>query len=121
VLILQTLPAVGLGLFTRWFHRGGLVAGWTAGMLSGLWMLYTVPNPATHHKHFGGSSFSLDHLGLPGHAAVYAGFLAVLVNLIVSAVATLVARGAGIPDGVDATTEDDYFADEGDPRVARTG
>ena len=28
VIILQTLPAVALGLYTRWFHRWGLVAGW---------------------------------------------------------------------------------------------
>ncbi|HEX6874433.1 MAG TPA: sodium:solute symporter, partial [Nocardioidaceae bacterium] len=31
VIILQTLPAVGLGLFTRWFHRAGLIAGWAVG------------------------------------------------------------------------------------------
>src|SRR5262249_19747842 len=40
VIILQTLPAVGLGLITRWFHRGGLVAGLIAGLVAGLWMLY---------------------------------------------------------------------------------
>ncbi len=28
VIILQTLPSVGLGLMTRWFHRGALIAGW---------------------------------------------------------------------------------------------
>ncbi|MFD0854269.1 sodium:solute symporter, partial [Actinomadura adrarensis] len=32
VIILQTLPAVGLGLFTRWFHRGALIAGWASGL-----------------------------------------------------------------------------------------
>src|ERR687895_541611 len=26
VIILQTLPSVGLGLYTRWFHKGGLIA-----------------------------------------------------------------------------------------------
>ena len=35
VIILQTLPAVALGLYTRWFHRGGLIAGWIAGMGAG--------------------------------------------------------------------------------------
>ena len=47
VIILQTLPAVGVGLYTRWFHRWGLVAGWVAGMGLGMWMLYQIPNPAT--------------------------------------------------------------------------
>jgi solute:Na+ symporter, SSS family len=45
VIILQTLPAVALGLFTGWFHRWGLVTGWVAGMPSGFWMLWTIPWP----------------------------------------------------------------------------
>src|SRR5205085_7816631 len=40
VIILQTLPSVALGLYTRWMHRGALVAGWVVGMVVGLWMLY---------------------------------------------------------------------------------
>ncbi|HVV88765.1 MAG TPA: sodium:solute symporter family protein [Kofleriaceae bacterium] len=115
VMILQTLPAVGLGLFTRWFHRAGLIAGWTAGMASGLWMLYTIPNPATHHAHFGGSAFPLAKLGLSTDVAVYAGFLALIANLVVSVLATVLARAAGVADGADATAPADYFADEGDP------
>jgi SSS family solute:Na+ symporter len=115
VIILQTLPSVALGLFTRWFHRTGLIAGWIAGMTSGLWMLYSIPNPATHHAHFGGSAFPLAKLGLSSDAAVYAGFLAVLVNLVVCVGATLIARAAGVRDGTDITKPDDYFADEHDP------
>ena len=42
-MILQTLPAVALGLFIRWFHRGGLVAGWFAGMAARIVMLYNIP------------------------------------------------------------------------------
>src|SRR5205823_630903 len=106
VLVLQTLPAVALGLFTRWFHRAGLIAGWIAGMSSGLWMLYSIPNPATHHSHFGGSGFSL------GDTTIYAGFLAVIVNLVVTVVATLIARAAGVRDGIDATEASDYVTDE---------
>ena len=43
VIILQTLPSVALGLYTRWLHRGGLVAGWVAGMGAGLLMVYNIP------------------------------------------------------------------------------
>src|ERR671921_1404711 len=46
VIILQTLPSVALGLFTRWFHRGGLIAGWFAGMAAGIVMLYNIPRLA---------------------------------------------------------------------------
>ncbi|MGW4497432.1 monocarboxylate uptake permease MctP [Micromonospora sp. NPDC004336] len=117
VIILQTLPAVALGLYTRWFHRGALVAGWAAGMGLGMWMLYQIPNAATGRKHFGGSAFPLSDFGLDTPKTIYVGIVAVLVNLLVAALLTLVLRAAKVRDGVDGTTPDDYFADEGDPRV----
>jgi SSS family solute:Na+ symporter len=119
VMILQTLPAVALGLFTRWFHRTGLIIGWFAGMTAGMAMLYTIPNPATHHEHFGGSAFALTKIGIPLATPIYAGFVAVAVNLVVTVIATLIARAAKAPDGIDATVGSDYFADEGDPKLAR--
>jgi SSS family solute:Na+ symporter len=123
VIILQTLPAVALGLYTGWFHRWGLVAGWFAGMGLGMWMLYQIPNPATSHKHFGGSAFKLStwfdptSIGLNANTTVYVGFVAVLVNVIVAVLITMLCKALKAPDGVDLTTRDDYFADEGDPRI----
>ncbi|MEU5526941.1 monocarboxylate uptake permease MctP [Micromonospora chersina] len=117
VIILQTLPAVALGLYTRWFHRGALIAGWVAGMGLGMWMLYQVANPATGKKHFAGSAFPLSEFGFDTKKTIYVGIVAVLVNLAVAALLTLVLRAAKVADGVDGTTPDDYFADEGDPRV----
>ncbi|MEU7871306.1 monocarboxylate uptake permease MctP [Dactylosporangium sp. NPDC049140] len=117
VIILQTLPAVALGLFTRWFHRGALVAGWVAGMGLGLWMLYKVVNPTTH-RHFAGSAFPLSEWGFDTKKTIYVGFVAVLVNLAVAAIVTLILRASSVADGGDDTTRDDYFADEGDPRIS---
>ncbi|KXK59155.1 sodium:solute symporter [Micromonospora rosaria] len=117
VIILQTLPAVALGLYTRWFHKGALIAGWTAGMGLGLWMLYQIPNAATGRQHFGGSAFPLADFGLDTPKTIYVGIVAVGVNLLVAALATLALRAARVPDGGDGTETDDYFADEGDPRV----
>jgi SSS family solute:Na+ symporter len=117
VIILQTLPAVGLGLFTRWFHRGALIAGWAAGLAAGLWMLYQIPNPAKGKEHFGGSAFKLSELGLDTKMTVYVGVLALAVNLVVAVVGTLLCRAAKLADGADATKDDDYTADEGDPKV----
>jgi SSS family solute:Na+ symporter len=119
VIILQTLPSVALGLFTRWFHRTGLIAGLIAGMSAGIAMLYTIPNPATGKAHFGGSAFALSKLGLPWSIPIFAGFLALAVNLLVSVIGTLIARAAKVPEGVDATVRSDYFADEGDPKLVR--
>jgi solute:Na+ symporter, SSS family len=118
VIILQTAPAVALGLFTR-LHRGGLIAGWVAGMAMGMWMLWNIPNAATGRAHFGGSAFALEKLGFDSPKTIYAGFIAVLVNLLVAVVVTVVLRAMKKPDGVDGTTDDDYFADEGDPRLER--
>ncbi|WBB79834.1 sodium:solute symporter [Micromonospora sp. WMMD882] len=117
VIILQTLPAVALGLYTRWFHRGALIAGWAAGMGLGMWMLYQIPNPANGRKHFGGSAFPLSEFGVDTKKTIYVGIVAVLVNLVVAALVTLALRAAKVDEGVDGTEPDDYFADEGDPRV----
>lgn len=121
VIILQTLPAVALGLYTRWFHRGALIAGWVAGMGLGMWMLYQIPNAATGRKHFGGSAFPLADFGFDTQKTIYVGIVAVLVNLAVAALLTVVLRAARVRDGGDGTTPDDYFADEGDPRVVPGG
>src|SRR6202023_3028629 len=77
VIIVQTLPAIVGGLYTRWFHRWALLAGWAIGLFLGLWMLYVTPNPAKHKLHFGGSSYALSHLGFDTQVVVYPGLVAV--------------------------------------------
>ena len=54
VWILQTLPAIVVGLYTRWFHRWALLAGWAVGMAYGTWLAYGVPLPGDPGSHFGG-------------------------------------------------------------------
>jgi SSS family solute:Na+ symporter len=121
VIILQTLPSVALGLYTRWLHRGGLIAGWIAGMVAGLWMVYEIPklNPdkTVARAHFGGSSFALSKLGFDTKTTVYAGLLAVLVNLVVVLVVTAILRAMRVADGVDGTADTDYTAEREDPTV----
>ena len=112
VIILQTLPAVFMGLYTRWPHRAGLIAGWVAGMVAGVWMLYVTPNPAAKEAHWGNSAFALSHLGINTGISLYTGFIAVLVNIAVVAVVTLAARALRLPDGADETKAGDYFTDE---------
>ncbi len=71
IIILQTLPAVALGLYTGWFHRWGLIAGWAAGMAVGFWTTYQIqqkvfnPDGVTIAKeHFGGSGVPAGEAGL---------------------------------------------------------
>ncbi|WP_433379892.1 monocarboxylate uptake permease MctP [Streptosporangium sp. CA-115845] len=117
VIILQTLPSVALGLYTRWFHRGGLIAGWAAGMGAGMLMLYNIGNPVTGKLHFAGSAFPLEKLGLDTKMTIYAGIVALAVNLAVAALGTVIARSTKVAEGDDATLPDHYLADEGDPRI----
>jgi solute:Na+ symporter, SSS family len=116
IIIIQILPAVVLGLYTRWFHRWALLAGWAAGIATSIWMLWYVPNPLTNHKHFGGAQWALSHIGMNTKAAIWIGIPTVLINLILATLLTpLFSR---LPRGVDATNADDYHAEAGDPRVA---
>ena len=120
VVILQTAPAVALGLYTRWMHRGALIAGWAAGMALALWMLWDIPNAATKRAHFGGSAFPLKDFGFDTPKTIYVGFVAVAVNVLVAVIVTFILRATKTPDGVDGTRPDDYFADEGDPRLEKS-
>jgi SSS family solute:Na+ symporter len=121
VIILQTLPSVAIGLYTRWLHRGALIAGWAVGMASGIVMLYNVPRigpgGVVVRPHWGGSNFSLGKLGFDTTTTIYAGFLALLVNLLVTVVVTFVLRAMKVDDGVDGTAETDYTAEREDPSV----
>ncbi len=58
VIILQTLPAVAIGLYTRWFHRGALIAGWVAG--NGLGRLDALRDPES-----GDQARALRRFGVP--------------------------------------------------------
>ena len=128
VLILQTLPAVAIALYTRWFHVWGLVTGWVAGMGWGLWLLYGIPNPAAKKAHFGGSALTLDKLSLLGwhpfagsQLQIYVGVVALLANLVVAVVITAIVRRLRVFNGLDQTNPIDYHADEEDapaPAVA---
>src|SRR5918998_1120418 len=124
VIILQTLPMVAIALYTRWFHIWGLVAGWVVGMAWGFVMLYGIPNPAADREHFGGSALPLADLSLLGWAPfgdsalqIYVGFVALVGNLVVATLVTLVLRRMGVFNGTDETEAVDYHADEGDPRL----
>jgi SSS family solute:Na+ symporter len=112
--MLQTFPALVFGLFTRWFHRWALLAGWAVSMVYGTVQAYQVINPATG-KHFGGSAAEIPFLsGRNGYIAL----TAFVLNLVIAVVLTVILRAVKAPAGVDVTEREDYWADEGDPRVA---
>ena len=113
--ILQTLPAIVLGLYTRWLHRWALLAGWAVGMVYGTWQAWNVANPRAGVDHFGGSLAQMPIIGELGYIAL----TAFVLNLVVAVVLTFVLRAVKAPDGEDETIRGDYFADSGDPRVEK--
>lgn len=123
VIILQTLPAVVVGLYTAWPHRTALMAGMAAGLATGLVLLYQVPQlgpkGAVVKAHFGGSSWKLSNLGIDTVQTVYAGLPALAVNLMVVIGGTLLLRALDVSGGVDRTEPHDYIADEGDANLDR--
>jgi SSS family solute:Na+ symporter len=115
VLILQTLPALILGLWRTFAHRWALLAGWALGLASGLYMLYDTANATTGKQHFGGPQYALANLGFDTKLSVYTGLLALLVNLFVVVVGSVILRTLKVPDGEDVTKPEDYEIDAGDP------
>ncbi|GAA2400736.1 sodium:solute symporter family protein [Streptomyces glaucosporus] len=109
--ILQTFPAIVGGLFTRWFHRWALLAGWAVGMVYGTVAAYNTSSPT--QKHFGGSSAEIPLIGETG----YIGLTAFVLNVLVTVVMTVVLRAVKAPEGADQTSPGDYTADAGDPGV----
>lgn len=110
--ILQTFPAIVIGLYTRFMHRYALLIGWAAGMVFGTCGAYSVINPL-NGKHFGGST---DTIPLLGHIG-YIGLTALVINALVALVLTFVFHALKVPAGRDATVKADYFVEAGDPRV----
>src|SRR3954464_13919834 len=115
VIILQTLPPIVIGLWTRWAHGWALLAGWFVGLVSGLYMVYDTPNPATGKTHFGGSSYALSHFGLDTKVTVYTGILALIANLVVVVLGTLALKAVHAPERPDSTRSPDYEVEAGDP------
>jgi SSS family solute:Na+ symporter len=98
--IIQTLPAVMFGLFTRWFNPWALLVGWAAGTLVGTWMAILAHLTPT---------FPLTIAGwiLPGYTAFYT----LILNLVLAAILTPVFNALSAPDAsLDETLAADYEA-----------
>ena len=109
--ILQTFPAIVVGLYTRWFHRWAVLLGWAAGMVYGTWVAYDQASPA--QKHFGSPLAKFPFTD----TLVYIAATAFILNVLVAVVLTIVFRAVKVADGVDETRASDYTADIGDEDV----
>jgi solute:Na+ symporter, SSS family len=91
--ILQTLPAVYLGLYTRWFNRWALLVGWAAAMILGTTLFIVAGNKPSYPV-----------LGVPLYTAVSA----LILNLLLAIVLTPIFEAIGARRGRDITSPADY-------------
>ena len=99
ILIIQTLPAVMLGVYTRWFNDWALLLGWAVGMVAGTAMFIAVNSP----------NFPLAIAGFtfPGYAALYSVALNLVIAVVLTPVFNALSSGAA---PIDATVAADYRA-----------
>jgi SSS family solute:Na+ symporter len=98
--IIQTLPAIVFGLYTRWFHRWALALGWLAGMAMGSWLEIGL--------RFQGAVYPLHLFGTI--VPTYIALLTLIVNIALAVALTLIFRTLGVANGVDRTTGADHRA-----------
>ena len=111
VVVIQILPAVVIGLYTRWYHRWALVAGWVAGMGLSVYMLWVTSSKTS--AHFGSASFAFKTWGFDTKMTIWTGILGLIANLIVATALTpLLGR---LPRGRDETNPADYEEAEAPP------
>ena len=94
--IIQTVPSVMLGVYTRWFNDWALVIGWTVGIVTGTWMFIAAKLAPNYPLAIGGYTF-------PGYSALYT----LILNLVVAAVLTLLFNAVGKAQP-DETVPADY-------------
>jgi len=98
ILIVQTLPSVMLGVYTRWFNDWALLIGWAVGTVAGTWMFVAANLTPNYPLAIGGFTF-------PGYTALYT----VILNLIVTIVLTMLFNAMNAA-AVDETVAADYRA-----------
>src|SRR6202789_2523469 len=96
--IIQTLPSVMLGVYTRWFNDWALLIGWAVGTAVGTTMAVSVNFAAAYPLSFAGYT-------LPGYSAFYT----VILNLVIAIVLTPLFNAMG-GQRLDATVPSDYHA-----------
>ncbi|HWM81849.1 MAG TPA: sodium:solute symporter [Pseudolabrys sp.] len=96
--IIQTLPAVMLGVYTRWFNEWALLVGWAAGIVAGTAMFVAANLAPTYALAVGSFTF-------PGYSALYA----VVINLVLTIVLTPLFNAVS-GGSVDETLATEYRA-----------
>jgi solute:Na+ symporter, SSS family len=97
--IIQTLPSVMLGLYTRWFNSWALLVGWAVGTVVGTGVAASAGFKPTW-------ALSIHGFGLPGYTALYT----LILNIGTAAILTIALRVLKLGTDRDETVAADYHA-----------
>jgi SSS family solute:Na+ symporter len=92
--MLQVVPTVVFGLYTRWFRAHALLAGWALGMTLGTTLSWIHGVKPTY--------------AIPDIGTVYIGVIALVANALFAALITVIADRLGLSRHNDATVPADY-------------
>ncbi len=98
IIIIQTLPALIIGLYTRWLHPRALLIGWAFGIASGTYMAWT--------SGFAKSVYALHILGVT--VPCYAALSSLILNIGVTVALSLVFNAFAKAPRADETIVADY-------------
>jgi SSS family solute:Na+ symporter len=96
--IIQTLPPVMIGAYSRWMNAWALLIGWAVGITAGTIMAVQTQLSNTYPLIVG-------HYTFPGYTAVYT----VILNLLVAVILTPVCNALGARNRPDQTKASDYL------------
>src|SRR5262249_50594178 len=97
--IIQTLPSVMLGAYTRWFNSWALLLGWAVGTFAGTAMAIAANLKAAYPLSIGGYTFR-------GYSAFYT----LILNLAIATVLTPLFNMMSAHKPSDDTVAADYLA-----------
>ncbi len=103
--ILQTLPAVFLGLYTNWFNRWALLIGWLVAEVIGTTLFFVAGLKSLF-------AISLFGITMP---TMYIAFSMLALNLILALILTPLFNVTGMRSGQDLTSPADYNDEEALP------
>jgi solute:Na+ symporter, SSS family len=98
--IIQTLPAIMLGVYTRWFNSWALLVGWAVGTLTGTLMAIAANLTPTYPLTIGGYA-------IPGYSALYTVILNLVLTIVLTPIFNMLSR-QGTP--ADETVAADYYS-----------
>jgi SSS family solute:Na+ symporter len=97
VWIIQTVPSVIIGLYTRFYHGWGLFFGWLAGFGTGTWMVISNNYAPIYPLTFMGTTFPC-----------YIALSTLVLNIVVATVLSLVLNAVASDKQHDVTQVADY-------------